>query len=117
MKLSSICFTNLLNDPQYVEAARALADAVLQGTATDQARLQTMFRRTLSRQASDQELAELEDLVIQQRTYFADDVESARSFLQIGDHQPTSGATEVELAAWSIVAHTLLNLDETITLR
>ena len=109
----------LLNDPQYVEASRALAERVLLELpdADVDARLANMFRRLTSRYPDAKELRVLQQLLEEQRDYFQQNPESAPSFLAIGDHQPHRSLEAIELAAWSIVAEALLNLDETVTLR
>jgi hypothetical protein len=109
----------LLNDPQYVEAARALAERVLlelPGADVD-ARLANLFKRLTSRAPEPNELSVLRELLEEQRSYFEQEPDNATQFLAIGDHVPNASLDVVNLAAWSIVAEALLNFDETVTLR
>ena len=117
----------VLNDPSYVEAARTLAATTLTSTrernATDRDRLHQAFRRATSRPPDDRESNILLQLLDRQRRRFASDPASARTFiaspLTSAAHR-TSEATahdSIELAAWTAVAQTLLNLDETLTSR
>ena len=88
----------LLNDQQFFELARALAERVLRdGGADDSARLDHAFRLCVARPPSLKEKARLLALLTQLRTPSAND----------------PAASEQE--AWTTVARVLLNLDETIT--
>jgi mono/diheme cytochrome c family protein len=117
----------LLNDVVFVECAQALGRRIVQepmdklvaadGTgggdnvALD-GRLRYSFRLCLSRDPSDQELARLHKLYDEARTDFDKDGETAKKVA--GDQAPEKVAI-AELAAWTLVARTLMNLDEFIT--
>jgi hypothetical protein len=109
----------LLNDPQYVEAARALAERVLRELPdqNSEQRLSSMFRRLTSRQPDAEQLRLLERLLAEQQEYFRQNPDNAGQFLAVGDHRPEDGLDATELAAWAVVAEALLNYDETVTLR
>ncbi len=109
----------LLNDPQYIEASRALAERVLkrQPDGDTGARLIDMFRRLTSRPPDGSELGILTRLYQEQFKYFQANPESAERFLAIGDHQCDPGLDKLELAAWAAVAETLLSFDETVMRR
>ncbi|MDB6039622.1 MAG: Planctomycete cytochrome, partial [Verrucomicrobiales bacterium] len=106
----------LMNDPVFVEAARALAQRVLSEAPTDpQKRLLLEFRHTLGRIPRPDEIALLQKTYDQQHANFEADPKGAEEFLKIGElKRPEQGDT-VELAALASVANVLLNLDETIT--
>jgi len=105
----------LMNDPTYVEAARALAARTLKdGGKTDDVKLQYAFRLATARLPAKEELTVLRDLLIKERRGFARDVKSAGALLNVGDSKAETGSAG-ELAAWTIVASAILNLDETIT--
>jgi hypothetical protein len=106
----------LLNDPTYVEAARALAAKVLQsgGTATDE-RLRFAFQRVLIRDPRPDEMAILIPLVDKHRQEFAADKPSAEKLVTVGDFKSPADLDAAELAAWTSVCRVLLNLHETIT--
>ena len=107
---------NLLNDPTYVEAARWLAQRMLtEGGQTAESRLTHGFRLLLSRRPDPGELATLTAALGRHRQSFQADPDAARQLLGVGEARSPNAAEPVELAAFSMVASTLLNLDETIT--
>ena len=100
-----------LNEPLFVEAARALAAKTLQeGGATDTQRLQFAVRRCLSRPPDALESATLLALLNKQRARYAAGELNAMDL--VGD---AGKLNQAELASWTTVARVLLNLDETIT--
>lgn len=107
----------LLNDPQYVEAARALADRVMQADKDPDARLLQMFRLLTSRSPSEAQRQVLRSLYDQQQTAFAADPDAVGEFLQVGDHRADENSDPAELAALTVVAKMLLNYDETVMKR
>lgn len=105
----------LLNDPIFIEAARAMAYQVLKGSESkDEARIQTLFRDVLCRSASEAEVKILETLLAGGRSEYRADVDSANRFLSIGEFKGNDVDT-IELAAWTGVTRVILNLHETIT--
>ncbi len=105
----------VLNDPQFVEAARALAGRMLREGGRDPLeRLAYGFRLVTARRPDQGELQLLQHLLETQRAAFQADPAAARAFLAVGDFQAPD-LDPVELAAWSTVANLLLNLDETLT--
>ncbi len=110
----------LMNDPTYVEAARGLAEhTLLEETSTDDARLDAMFRRVLARRPSDAERSLLHAALARMRAHFAEQPESAAAFLRVGDaplaRPLDSPDVAAEVAAWTTLASSLLNLDEAIS--
>jgi mono/diheme cytochrome c family protein len=106
---------NLLNDPTYVEAARWLAQRMLaEGGRTAESRLTHGFRLLLSRRPDAGELATLTAALERHKQSFQSDPEAAKQFLSVGEAKTPTAAEPAELAAFSMVASTLLNLDETI---
>jgi hypothetical protein len=108
-----------LNEPVFVECAQALATRVLQeGGATDQTRLRHAFQRVLTRPPTPAELSELERLLERQRQRIADGWMNAAELGTGKNERPASlppGVTPTQLAAYTVVARVLLNLDEAIT--
>lgn len=105
----------LLNDTTYVEAARALAERIIrEGGATTDARLEFAFRRSLSRPIRTSEAAVLGELVGKHREQFRHDPESAKKLLAVGARPQPTDIDLAELAAWTSVARTILNLHETV---
>ena len=106
----------LLNDPTYVEAARALATRMMrQGGTTDGQRVQFALRHALAREALPEETAALLELYQKHLAQYARDEKAARELLQVGDAKAPDDLRPAELAAWTSVARAVLNLHETIT--
>ncbi len=101
-----------LNDPVFVEAAQALARKMAAAGPTPAAKATHGFRLCLSRLPTEAELAGVLRLYEKTREHFAGDAEKARTFAgkPMGDSPLV--ADPVELAAWTVVGNTYLNLDE-----
>ena len=107
---------DLMNDPTYVEAARFLAQRMLQeGGAAVDARLAHGFRLLLARSPRPAEMAVLRAAYERARADFENDPASAKALLTIGEAKTDPRWSPVELAAFTAVASTMLNLDEVIT--
>jgi hypothetical protein len=108
-----------LNEPLFLEAARALAlKTVKEGGLTDAQRADYLFRRVLARKPSLQESGELIGLFKRQRERFlAGELNPWNLATNDPDRTfPLPRGTRMEdLAAWTTVSRVLLNLDETIT--
>ena len=106
----------LLNDPVYIEAARALAERVLrEEPAHPDKRLVRAFRHTLGREPQWDELEVIHKTYAQQLARFRDDSDAAAALLKVGEAPVLVKADPAELAALTAVANVLLNLNETIT--
>ncbi|MFN7841830.1 MAG: PSD1 and planctomycete cytochrome C domain-containing protein [Pirellula sp.] len=106
----------LLNDPAYVEAARVYAAAILErGGDTDRSKVEFAMARALAREITDEESAALVSLLEQARKEYKANPDAAKTLLQVGQYPIPEGKDFIELAAWTNVARTLLNLHETIT--
>ncbi|MEO2025163.1 MAG: PSD1 and planctomycete cytochrome C domain-containing protein [Fuerstiella sp.] len=106
----------LMNDVQYVEAARKFAERVITegGTSVDD-RVIFAFRSVLNRRPNTTELQSLTNLYEEYLSLFRGDPESAAKFLSAGESPLSDLLDPKELAAWSMVTHLLLNLSETVT--
>ncbi len=104
----------LMNDPQFVEAAGALAVRMLRASADDPARIEHGWRRCLTRTPTQAELARVLKLVGDERNRFQGDAKGAGELARacVVDR---AGIEDHELAAWTIAASVLLNLDEIVT--
>ena len=103
-----------LNETVFMECARALAGRVLMDAgSSDEARLTLAFRLCVSRPPQADELSELRALLDKQRKRIAEGKLDAIE-LATGKKEKAAGKLD-ELAAYTIVARVLLNLDETIT--
>jgi hypothetical protein len=108
----------LLNDPQYVEAARALAQrAAHEGGITLMDRATFIMRSLTSRYPGERERAALESLYREQYDDFRSGVSDARKLLAVGDAPVDSGIEPAECAALTVLAQVVLNYDETVMKR
>ncbi len=106
----------LLNDPTYVEAARLLAERMMtQGGTTPAERIRYAFRLATARPPTERETAVLTELFQKQKTRYAASREEALKLLGNGEAKRNAALDPAELAAWTNVASTILNLDETVT--
>ena len=106
----------LLNDPTYVESARSLAQRMLlEGGADPGKRIRFGFRLATARMPSSDEVQILRDLEEKSVAGFRHNPERASKLLRVGESSFNTKLDPVELAAWTTVASTILNLDETIT--
>ncbi|MGH9935948.1 MAG: PSD1 and planctomycete cytochrome C domain-containing protein [Blastocatellia bacterium] len=108
-----------LNETIFLEAARALAlRTVKEGGATDASRLEFAFRGVLARKPTLRESAELIGLLNRQRERFAAGELNPWNLVTSDPDKPfllPKGVRMDDLAAWTVVARVLLNLDEAIT--
>jgi len=108
----------LMNDPTYIEAARMLAQQMLVAeVSTTAERIQVGYRRCLAREATDAELTVMQELLDQARQQFRQQSEAAQALNAIGAIRAEEGLDAVEVAAWTMLGSTLLNLDETVSKR
>lgn len=106
----------LMNDPGFVEAARALAQRVQREEPQDLTRrLVRAFRHTLGRPPHAEEIEVLRRTYDQQLQTFQADPEAAAALLKVGESPVVTSALTPELAAMTTVANVLLNLNETIS--
>jgi hypothetical protein len=106
----------LMNDPTYVEAARALAQrTMLEVRKGDTERLVHAFRLATGRRPSGKEIDVLRGVLNSRLGGFRQDPQSAVRLLGVGDSARDKRLDPAELAAWTTVASVILNLDETIT--
>lgn len=107
----------LLNDPTYIEAARALAQLMIAASDQDTQRIHAGFRRCVARDASADELPLITELLKESRNRFQATPALATELNKVGTIPITPNLDPAEVAAWTIVASTLLNMDETISKR
>ena len=106
----------LLNDPTYVEAARALGERIMKEGGDDAvARIRWAFLEALSRPPSDRDLKIVADLQVAQFKRYLADGAAGKQLLSVGLRPAPTDLPVAELAAWTTVARTILNLHETIT--
>ena len=107
---------NMLNDVTYIEAARALAQRMLQeGGTSVSSRLKFAFRVVLARNPSDQEANILTAGFARRLAHYKSNFNEAKKLIGEGDLANPSHLDPSSLAAYTLVASTILNLDETLT--
>ena len=108
---SALQALTLMNDPMFVEVARALGAAALSGPGDDAARLDDLGRRVLSRPfAAGEREALLGFLRVQRERLAAGELDATK----LGGE---GGGDPVDRAAWMLVARAVMNLDETVVKR
>lgn len=106
----------LMNDPQYFECARGLAErAMANAGPTPRDRVTWMLRQCLLRQPLASEVSGLVQDYEVFREAFQRDPQAAAQVVAVGELPPTTAVPADELAAWTMVANVLLNLDEVIS--
>ena len=105
----------LMNDPQFFEAARAFAErTVKEGGETPQARLVYLFETATARLPKPTEKALLLETFQAHYQELAADPEAAKQLIDVGESEPDETLEAVEVAAWTMIANLILNLDEVL---
>ena len=105
-----------LNDPQFVEAARAFSQRLIKAGGNDTAsRIDYGFRLALARPPTLEERKIIVGVLGEQLTRFRNDQQKAKQFLSVGQMARDESLDIAEHAAWTVVAQLLLNMDETLT--
>ncbi|MEZ7919282.1 MAG: DUF1553 domain-containing protein [Akkermansiaceae bacterium] len=104
-----------LNDPQFVEAGRALAQRLIQSGGDTSKRIDFGYRLATSRPAETREVEILTALLEEHRTRFLKNPESAKHYLSVGESPRDESIDPIEHASWMVIAQTILNLDESLT--
>jgi hypothetical protein len=107
---------NLLNDPTYVEAARFLAQRMMvEGGDSVESRLSYGFRLITARVPLPAEMTILKASFERTLRDFQADTASAAAFLKVGEATTDATLNVAELASYTTLGSTLLNLDEAVT--
>lgn len=105
----------LMNDPQFVEASRNLAAKALSEQKDFESRLDLISLRLLNRKFVTAERAVVKETLDAALTHYTAKPEEARLAIATGESKAPETIPAPELAAWSLVASQLFNLDETVT--
>lgn len=107
----------VMNGPQFVEAARMLADRAISEHGEDEiAVLTEIYRSLTSLKPSAQAIEVLHKLYLQQKAHFEANLEDAKKYVSIGEAKPKTPDIAI-LAAWASVANTVLALDDSMMRR
>ena len=104
----------LMNDPQFIEAARHLAQNALKQHNEDRSIASWILTTALSRPATEVDENELMAAAAEFRKIFQQDREVAKKLVHTGDSVPGASLDVAELAAWTLVANTIMNRDDFI---
>jgi hypothetical protein len=104
-----------LNDPQYVESARYLAEqTILSAGKEPQDRIQWIAERILGRQFRGEELAIVQDSLARLSKHYQAHTAEAEKLIAVGESPRNDSVSPVELATWTMTVNELLNLDEVL---
>jgi len=104
----------MMNDPQYVEASRQLAQRALKLGGDDAARLDAAAVRLLCRPLRAEEKQVLREGLAHFRAHYSARPADAEALLKVGDSPADAALPKPELAAWTMVCSQILNLDEVL---
>jgi hypothetical protein len=106
----------LMNDVQHIEAARAFAERLMtQGGTTPDERIAFAYRTVLARLPVPEEAAIVHAAYEHHLATYQKAPEAAAKLIRQGESKPKADLPEPEVAAWTLVANLMLNLDETVT--
>ncbi len=108
----------LMNDPQFVEASRALAERTIQrGGDQVEDRINYLFKCLVGRSPDPEELNPLKQFYQEERASFSAEPQKAQELLAVGEHPVDPTLDKTELAAYSMIASTVMNFDEFVMKR
>lgn len=108
----------LMNDPQFVETSRMLAERMLkEGGKEVKSQINLAFKLLIGRPANDKELSLLQELYDAELVDFQKDRKIVNELLSIGEHRIDQSLNKIELATHTIIASTIMNFDEFVMKR
>ncbi len=106
----------LMNDPQYVEAARYFAERTLvSNRQSDREKLQFVFEIALARSPTQTEVKIILADLVQHRTEFGKNPDAAKMLIAIGEVGAKTTFSATELASWTMITSLVMNMDEFVT--
>lgn len=107
----------LLNDPQFVEASRILAERVMEAEALLSDQIALAFRLLTGKLPNTIQTSSLLELQQEEKARFREEPAAARDYVAIGQYAPDPDHDPVDLAAMTLVVNTIMNFDEFYTKR
>jgi hypothetical protein len=104
-----------LNDPTYVEAARAMAQRAMEATQSPEGRIEAIYRYVLAREPEPKEQQVFLKAIDRLKKQYSADPEAAKKLLAVGESKRDEKLDPVDQAAYTGVCLAVLNLDETLT--
>ncbi len=106
----------LENDPTFVEAARVLSETLLKERAKPvDTKINTVFQRFLARPATDAEQTIVKQALERLTTEFRAEPARATQLISVGERPRDLAVDPVELASWTAIVNTVMNMDQVIT--
>ncbi len=104
-----------LNDPQFFECARRMAEVALKSEgADDNERIGLIAERLLCRPFSEKERTIVQGDLQELRSYYQSHAEDAKALVAVGESKVDKSLNVSELAAWTMLSNQLMNLDEVL---
>jgi hypothetical protein len=107
----------LLNDPQFVEACRILAEKMIAAGDDLSSQVEYGFRALTSRKPDAEELAILADLYREELSTYQDAWADGSKLITVGEYRKNEEFPPDQLAAMTVVANTIMNFDEAVMKR
>ncbi|MFK7911649.1 MAG: PSD1 and planctomycete cytochrome C domain-containing protein [Akkermansiaceae bacterium] len=104
----------LMNDIQFVEASRNIAERAMQSADTPEQIINCIARLLISRSMRESEIRVVHSTYQDALKEFTTKPEDAKKLINVGESVPDSSLPAEQLAAWTIVANQILNMDETL---
>ncbi len=108
---------SLMNDPQFVEASRALAERVMKASSSVDHRLQLTYRLLTSRNPSSREMFLIKDMYLKLVQSYEKESARADEFFSVGEFVPDETLDKNQLAAHALTATMIMNLDASVVIR
>jgi hypothetical protein len=103
-----------MNDEQFVEAARNLAQKAVKAAPTMEARFDYLSKKILARPLKPQEAQILESSLADIAGYYVRRPEDAKLLVTVGESKPDATVPTTQLAAWTMLTNQMMNLDEAL---
>ncbi|HBJ33310.1 MAG TPA: hypothetical protein DDZ51_00825 [Planctomycetaceae bacterium] len=103
-----------LNDPQAIEAARQLAAIVIAASSEPQVRIDLMAKRVMARSLESREIEVVNDSLQALSKHFQENPAAATELIKVGESPAPAEVQVSELAAYTMLANQLMNLDEVL---
>ena len=105
----------MMNNPEIIQASMFLAKDMLATFDTEDERIENMFQKATSRKPKPAELEQLNSYLIEQKAHFENNGDAAKEYLSVGELNEEDFETAPELAAYTLLATVIFNLDESLT--
>jgi len=103
-----------LNDPQAIEAARQLAVIAIAASSEPEVQIDAMAKRLLARSLDSRELAIVSESLQSLTRHYSEHPEAAAELIAVGESEPPAELPATQLAAYTMLANQLMNLDEVL---